>query len=470
MAEEVIEEQVTPVEAEAESEAPKQSPPESQPSRSVVDEALSPRERRLERAAAILRYGAIANAILAVGVLVIGFIASLQIIPGFLTTLQNTLLFRYNGGGDAAMAIVALLSLLNLSVFLVMMVGVLAREIWAMPAVWIHVAANIAGIILIGYTPALVSIAFGIMAGLVIMQDIRAFRMNPVMLKELRGRMRGMRAFVVITVYLGLMSGFATLIYVIYTSTARTGSSSAAGEIGRVLFMGIVGIELLLIIFIAPAFTAGAITGERERQTYDLLKTTLLATPSFVIGKLESALGYILLLLLAAIPLQSIAFLFGGVTEAELILSFVILAVSAIALGTVGIYFSAVVQRTLTASVRAYTVTLVVTFGVPLVLGVLLTVIRNTLYSGALIGNLPVLEGVLSYLQLFLTSMNPVATAITTQELLINQQVLGFWTETLSDGSTIPMVSPWISFTIIYLAASALLIVFTVRSTRQIED
>ena len=69
------------------------------------------------------------------------------------------------------------------------------------------------------------------------------------------------------------------------------------------LAAGVVGIELLLIIFIAPSFTSGAITGERERQTYDLLRTTLLATPSFITGKLESSLGYILLLLLAAIPL-----------------------------------------------------------------------------------------------------------------------------------------------------------------------
>jgi hypothetical protein len=438
---------------------------------SAVDEALSPRELRLERAASILRFGAFASVAVAVGVLVIGFIAGLDIIPGFLDALRVGLLFRFNGGGDAAMAIVALASLVNMSLFLVLMVGVLAREIWALPGTILHILANIGALALIGYTPALLAIAFSVVALAVMSRDVRAFRMNPVMLKELRGRMRGMRAFVVITVYLGLMSGFATLIYVIYTSTtSRITTSAAAGEIGRVLFMGIVGIELLLIIFIAPAFTAGAITGERERQTYDLLKTTLLATPSFVIGKLESALGYILLLLLSAIPLQSIAFLFGGVSEAELILSFVILTVSAVALGTVGIYFSAVAQRTLTASVRAYTITLVVTFGVPLVLGVLIGILRTTLSSGALLGSLPVVEGVLAYVQLLLTSMNPVATALTTQELLVNRQVIGFWTETLSNGSTIPMVSPWISFSILYLAAAALLIVFTVRSTRKIVE
>jgi ABC-type transport system involved in multi-copper enzyme maturation permease subunit len=151
--------------------------------------------------------------------------------------------------------------------------------------------------------------------------------------------MRGMRAFVVITIYLGLMSGVTVLVYLIYTPFNRGSASTVTGELGRILFGAVVGIELLLIIFIAPAFTAGAITGERERKTYDLLQTTLLPNPSFITGKLESSLGYILLLLLAAIPLQSIAFLFGGVTELELVLAFVILIVTAVALGTIGMYF-----------------------------------------------------------------------------------------------------------------------------------
>ncbi len=241
--------------------------------------------------------------------------------------------------------------------------------------------------------------------------------------------------------------------------------SAAAGEIGRVLFAGIVGVELMLIIFIAPAFTAGAITGERERQTYDLLRTTLLPSPSFVIGKLESALSYILLLLLAAIPLQSIAFLFGGVTEAELILAFIILTVTAIALGTVGIYFSAIAARTLSASIRAYTTTLVATFGAPLVLSILLSILTSALRTTS-----PVIETVLIYLQDLLVSLNPIATALQTQQLLIDQQVMGFWTDTLSsNGSTIPRVSPWITFSIIYLVAATILVVLSIQRMRKVE-
>ena len=160
--------------------------------------------------------------------------------------------------------------------------------------------------------------------------DLRAFRLNPVMVKELRGRMRGVRGFAIISIFLTLMSFFTILLYLL---RVPAGGVVVTGDLGRELFIGVLFIELMLIIFIVPALTAGAITSERERKTYDLLQTTLITKATFVVGKMQSALGFIVLLLLSAIPLQSIAFLFGGVSESELILALLVLLVSAIALG-----------------------------------------------------------------------------------------------------------------------------------------
>jgi ABC-2 type transport system permease protein len=429
------------------------------------EEALSPRELRLERGATVLKWGAIANAALSVVVLVLAFLGGIRVIPNLFPTLHNLLLGRTAGGDDASVAAVLLLVQLNIGYMLVVMVGALAREVWSVVALWLGVVVNVAALLLLGFTPAVLTIVVAGWAGFILSRDVRAFRTNPVMLKEIRGRMRGVRAFVVLTVYLGLMSGFTALLYLVYLPINQQTGSAAAGEVGRVLFMGIVGIELMLIIFIAPAFTAGAITGERERQTYDLLRTTLLPSPSFVIGKLESALSYVLLLLLAAIPLQSIAFLFGGVSELELILSFEILMVTAVTLGTVGIFFSAIAPRTLSASVRAYTTTLVATFGAPLVLTVILDIVTAAMRTSS-----PFIEATLIYIDDLLISLNPIATALQTQQLLIDRQVVGFWTDTLaSNGSTIPRVSPWITFTIIYLVVAAILVVLSIQQMRKVE-
>ncbi len=439
----------------------------------MPNEALTPREQRLERGAAVLRWGAFVNGALVGVLLLAGLLGGIGLVPDLFTSLQAVLLGRAAVAADASLAVVILLVLVDISLLLVLMVGVLAREIWVLAAIWLVILVNGAAAALLGFIPAVVTIAAAGWTWVIIMRDLGAFRVNPVMLKELRGRMRGVRAFIVLTIYLGLMGAFTTLLYLIFTaSSLQSSGSSAVGSIGRVLFAGLVGIELLLIIFIAPAFTAGAITGERERQTYDLLQTTLLASPSFVIGKLESALGYILLLLFSAIPLQSIAFLFGGVTELELILSFVVLAVTAVTLGTVGIFFSAITPRTLSASVRSYTVALAVTFGIPILLSfpLLNAFVSATSGFGSGIGSSPVIETIFIYVGLVLVSLNPVATSLVSQQILAERQVLGLWSLTLtSDGSTIPMVSPWISFAIFYLVISTILIVLAVREMRKVE-
>ncbi len=76
-------------------------------------------------------------------------------------------------------------------------------------------------------------------------------------------------------------------------------------------------------------------------------------------------------------------------------------------------------------------------------------------------------ETLFIYLGLILVSLNPVATAQVSLQLLSDQQVVGFSTLTLaSDGSTIPIVSPWISFTVFYLVISAVLVVVAVRQMR----
>src|SRR4051812_19624706 len=103
---------------------------------------------------------------------------------------------------------------------------------------------------------------------------IRVLR-NPVVLKELPGRMRGMRAFVVLTVYLALMSGFVTLLYVLNSSWMSNPGSSAGANIGRLLFAGIVGTELFLVTFIAPTFTAGGTHGGRGRADHGLPRPPL---------------------------------------------------------------------------------------------------------------------------------------------------------------------------------------------------
>ncbi|MEO5965816.1 MAG: ABC transporter permease [Candidatus Limnocylindrales bacterium] len=172
--------------------------------------------------------------------------------------------------------------------------------------------------------------------------------------KELRGRMRGRRAFVILTIHLLLIAGFAWMIESLMerTFTGGFGSTfSASAEIGRALFIALLMLLTLVVLVLAPASTAGAISLEREKQTLDLLVTTPISSLAIVLGKLASALSWILLLLLASIPVMALVFTFGGVGPDDMIRGYVVLLVSAIFYGSLGLFVSALVKRTQAATV-----------------------------------------------------------------------------------------------------------------------
>jgi ABC-type transport system involved in multi-copper enzyme maturation permease subunit len=195
---------------------------------------------------------------------------------------------------------------------------------------------------------------------------IRALRrlstgLTAVGVKELRGRMRGRRAFVVLTLYLLLLSGFAWMYELIleqrYNTSLGGSAAYASAQIGQELFAGLLMVVTLLVVLLAPAFTAGAISLEREKQTLDLLVTTPISSLAIVIGKLLSALTYVFILIGASVPLTAVVFVFGGVAPDDVIRGYVVLLATAFGLGAFGLFCSTLVKRTQAATV-------ITTFGV----------------------------------------------------------------------------------------------------------
>ena len=77
--------------------------------------------------------------------------------------------------------------------------------------------------------------------------------------KELRGRMRGRRAFVVLTIPLLVVAGFAWMIETITErsmSGGFSGSMSASADIGRTLFSSLIFLLTLIVLVLAPRLTA----------------------------------------------------------------------------------------------------------------------------------------------------------------------------------------------------------------------
>jgi ABC-type transport system involved in multi-copper enzyme maturation permease subunit len=196
--------------------------------------------------------------------------------------------------------------------------------------------------------------------------------------------MRGGRAFAVLTIYLALMSGLVLIVYLAFSAASNNNFGPSSRQAGKAVFAAVLTIQVFLVIFIGPAFTSATISGEKDRQTYDLLRTTLLPARSLVIGKLISALAYVFLLIIVSIPLQSIAFLLGGITFTELFLSQVLIIISAISYALIGFYYSTVMRSTLAASVATFASALLLTMGGPFLAGILATLMGTFLFGSSM--------------------------------------------------------------------------------------
>ena len=196
-------------------------------------------------------------------------------------------------------------------------------------------------------------------------------RVNPVLSRELRQRMRGPRSAIVITLYLLILS---LIVWTLYEGVTRSNQFNGPdveqiAGLGRSVFQTLLFCVLLLVCFIVPGQTAGAIAGERERQTLIPLQITLLRSRSILVGKLLASLAFVLLLIVATLPLVGVAFLLGGVEIAEVLRATAMLIVIAAFLACLSVLCSTLTRRTQGATVLAYALVLFLVLGTFLLFG-----------------------------------------------------------------------------------------------------
>lgn len=185
---------------------------------------------------------------------------------------------------------------------------------------------------------------------------------SAIVVRELRGRMRGKRAFIFLTVYLGFLAAILWLA-LRTTESMEMLTASQSVSIGRGIFGGVLLIETLVVVALAPAYTAGAISSEREKQTYDLLAVTPISSFAMVSGKLLSGLSYLGLVVGASFPIACLAFAFGGIGPEDLVRGYIVVAAAGIGIGAIGVWCSAATSRTQAATVAAFIITALMVIG-----------------------------------------------------------------------------------------------------------
>ena len=171
--------------------------------------------------------------------------------------------------------------------------------------------------------------------------------------KEMRIRMRRERTIWVIVVYILLIGLLGWLVINSSSHSANNGVNNWS-SIGYLLYTLLLMIQIFLILFITPAFTATTINGEKERQTFDLLLCSQLSTFSLISGKLLAGMINALLLIAASLPIFSLVFFFGGVSPLQALQALAVSIMTALVAATLGVCCSTIFQRPAVSTAITY--------------------------------------------------------------------------------------------------------------------
>ncbi|HEX5565037.1 MAG TPA: ABC transporter permease subunit [Sporosarcina sp.] len=175
---------------------------------------------------------------------------------------------------------------------------------------------------------------------------------NPVLFKELKLRFRSFKGFNGILFFLLAMCIF--VFGYIFLTVNMTGTSYFRPSQSFVLFAFLSYIQLGLVLFTAPGLTAGSISSEREKQTLPILLTTSQSSFQIISGKMLSSVAFLLLLIVAGLPVYSLVFLFGGISPGDFVKIFLFLFVTLLAIGSIGVMFSTLIRRTVVSMIATY--------------------------------------------------------------------------------------------------------------------
>ena len=303
--------------------------------------------------------------------------------------------------------------------------------------------------------------------------------MNPILIRHLYGSVRRKRFFWFLSLYLlgiGLLALFVAAVAGIplfFSGTSQTNTTFSMLDLftgGRMIYWFSGVILILTSSLLVPISALGAFAGERENRTLDLLITTTLKVRSIVLGKLGSALLTGAIYVLAPLPLLMTGFWLGGVTTTELGITFLFLVLAMLSGVSSALLISAFLKRTIAAVLIFYGLTLA-SAPVITILATATAGLADAWKYSALLDVQPFwIEALVQYGWVILAGLHPLTAAIVTEAMGFEQNswlLLHFTVERYSPSAagttlgTLTLPSPWITYTLFTLIATAIMLRIT---------
>jgi len=186
------------------------------------------------------------------------------------------------------------------------------------------------------------------------------FKLNPIVKKDLKVTSRSMR------LSWGLFA-YETVLVLAFLLALLSMQEGAAYDYRRniynyfiYLFPVLAVTQTCIVALIVPILTASSISGEKERQTFDIMMTTCMSPFAIVLGKMVSAVLRILFFVAASLPVMALAFVVGGLSWSTLFYFLMAIVMLSVFSGSIGILCSAFCKRSISAVILSFVIYFVI--------------------------------------------------------------------------------------------------------------
>lgn len=182
-------------------------------------------------------------------------------------------------------------------------------------------------------------------------------KLNPIIKKDLKIASRSMKLCWTVFAYEGILVwGYLMTMAVIQGLSHSLYSDGIMYSKLTSLFPVMAVIQFGIILLTTPILTSASITGERERQTFDLMLTTCVTPLGIIFGKVGSAMIRVLFYVFASLPIISLAFILGGLNWWCLVGFVAVVLVIALFAGSIGIFCSSFCRKTIVAVLLSFAI------------------------------------------------------------------------------------------------------------------
>lgn len=180
-------------------------------------------------------------------------------------------------------------------------------------------------------------------------------RINPIVKKDLQVSSRSMRLAWGLFGYEAILTIAFLLAMLVIQEDSRSLYRSGNIYNSMVYLFPVIAIaQICIIALITPIITASSISGEKERQTFDVMLTTAMSPLAIVFGKVTSAVIRIMFYVLGSLPIMALSFVVGGLGWSTLFLYLATVLLLAVFSGSIGIFCSAICRKSITAVILSF--------------------------------------------------------------------------------------------------------------------